>query len=79
MAFPLDALQNLLICPKSGSALILDEASLVSVDPASRLRYQILDDIPILLAEDAKEVPLEEWRSLMSRHGRDPLTGEPRA
>ncbi|GAA3701452.1 hypothetical protein GCM10022377_13830 [Zhihengliuella alba] len=43
-------------CPVTGSALALDGDYLVSVDPAAdgeRVRYPIVDGIPVLLPPDA--------------------------
>jgi uncharacterized protein len=58
MPFDFAVLEDLLICPKSKSELVLDGDSLVSVDPACRLRYAIRDGIPIMLVDEAR--PLDE-------------------
>lgn len=76
MTFDFAAVHDILRCPKSRSALVAEDDSLVSTDPACRLRYKIIDGIPILLADEATELPLAEWSHLMQRHGRCPLTGE---
>ena len=49
MAFDFDLLKEQLVCPLSHAALVLEESSLVSCDPEKRLRYEIRDDIPIML------------------------------
>ena len=77
MAFDFDLLKEQLVCPLSHAALVLEESSLVSCDPEKRLRYEIRDDIPIMLVDEAEEVPAEEWASIMERNGRDPQTGQP--
>ncbi len=77
MAFTQETLEKIkLVCPKTKSALVLDGGGLVSVDPESRLKYAVKDDIPIMLADEAVELSPEEWSDTMSRHGRDPKTGE---
>lgn len=76
MAFNFDALQNVLACPQTKAALVLDGQRLVSVDPGSRLSYPIRDDIPIMLVAEATELPLSEWSEIMQKNNRDPATGE---
>lgn len=61
---------ELLRCPKTKSPLVREGETLVSVDPAWRLRYEIRDDIPILLVSEATELSPEQWREIMQRHGR---------
>ena len=63
----------LLACPLSRADLVLDGATLVSTDPATRRRYRIDDGIPVLLLEEAEALDVEAWRAIMSRCGRDDL------
>ena len=65
----------LLRCPTSGAELVLDAASLVSADPATRLRYAIVDDIPVLRPDAAETLELAAWSAIMQQHGRDATTG----
>jgi uncharacterized protein len=77
MAFTQETLDKIkLVCPKTKAALLLDGASLVSVDPDTRLRYEVKDDIPVMLIDEAVELSSEDWGEVMSRHGRDPQTGQ---
>jgi uncharacterized protein len=76
MTFDPERTLPLIVCPRSHKALILDNGCLVSTDPQTRLRYQIRDGIPVLLVDEAHEVPAEEWSQIMRRHGRDPQTGQ---
>ncbi len=76
MAFNYDALKDILVCPQSKALLVLEGNRLISVDPETRLSYEIRDGIPIMLVDEAGEVPLEEWAAVMQKHGRDPKTGE---
>ena len=50
--------------------LVLDDNTLVSVDKATRRRYKIKDDIPIMLIEESKQVSMEEWTAIMKKHGK---------
>ena len=76
MPFDFESLKNVLACPKSHSPLVLEANALVCVDPECRLRYEIRDDIPCMLVDEATELPPEEWAEVMKRHQRDPETGE---
>ncbi len=76
MSFNYESLKEMLVCPKSKASLVLDGDRLVSVDPQTRLCYEIRDDIPVMLIEEARELPLDEWRAIMQKHGRDAETGE---
>ena len=63
-------LLDILCCPETKADLILDGDTLVSVDKNTRRRYRIEDDIPIMLIEESEQLSLEEWKSIMERHGR---------
>ena len=69
MTFHDNTLEEVLLCPKSKSKLILEEESLTCVDPECRLQFQIRDEIPIMLIEEAIELPVEEWNAVMQKHG----------
>ena len=75
MAFDFSTLEDVLVCPKSKARLVLEGESLVSTDPETRLRYEIRDDIPIMLIDEAVELPRDQWQAIMQRHGRDPASG----
>lgn len=77
MAFDLEALRGILACPQSRSPLVHSGDTLVCVDPECRLSFPIRDDIPNMLIDDATELPLDEWGSIMQTHGRDSQSGEP--
>ena len=76
MSFNPQNLQDIIACPKTKAKLICEGDFLISVDQATRLKYSIIDGIPVMLVEEAIEVPLEEWAEIMKRHKRDPKTGE---
>lgn len=70
MAFNFEKSGSYLVCPKCHSELVKDGDSLVCTNPDVRLKYPILDDIPRLLVEEAKELSPDEWKSVMQRTGR---------
>ena len=52
-------LLNLIICPISGEKLIYDQDQSVLISKKARLMYPIIDGIPMLLASEAKKIPLD--------------------
>ena len=74
----LNSLLELIRCPRCKSALVHDGDWLVSSDPGCRLKYEIKQEIPVLIPEEAVEVGLDEWGDIMARHGRDRETGRVR-
>ncbi len=67
MPFNYDAVKEILRCPKSHSPLLLDGSTLVCTDAACRLKFDIRDDIPILLLDEAEELPQTDWQAVMDR------------
>jgi hypothetical protein len=59
-----------LCCPETKADLVLEGNTLVSVDKNTRRRYRIEDDIPIMLIEESEQLSLEEWKTIMIKHGR---------
>jgi hypothetical protein len=59
-----------LCCPETKADLVLDGNFLVSVDKVTRRRYRIEDDIPIMLIEESEQLSMDEWKSIMQKHGR---------
>ena len=76
MTFDFPALENILICPETRTPLVHDGERLVCVDPNRRLGYPIVDEIPVMLVDEATELPTDEWRTVMQQNGRDADTGE---
>ncbi|MCB9575078.1 MAG: Trm112 family protein [Kofleriaceae bacterium] len=70
-----ESLIAVLACPKSKQPLVYfprgeagdDDASGFLLCPASRLRYRIDDGVPVLLVEEAQEVPAQEVDRLIAR------------
>lgn len=63
-------LLDILCCPETKADLVLDGNTLVSVDKNTRRRYRIEDDIPIMLIDESEQLSMEEWKSIMEKHGR---------
>ena len=59
-----------LCCPETKADLVLDGNFLVSVDKITRRRYRIEDDIPIMLIEESEQLSIDEWKTIMLKHGR---------
>lgn len=72
----LQGLLELIRCPKSKAALIHDGDWLVSTDPGCRLKYEIKQEIPVLIPEEAVELSVDEWGRIMEQHGRQRVTGQ---
>jgi uncharacterized protein len=73
----LQSLLQIIRCPRSKAPLVHEGDWLISSDPACRLKYEIKQEIPVLIPEEATELSVEEWQSLMAKHGRDQTTGQP--
>ncbi|HUG91264.1 MAG TPA: Trm112 family protein [Planctomycetaceae bacterium] len=78
MPFDFNAVKDFLRCPQSKAELVLEDDALVSTSPEARLKYPVRDGIPILLIDDAEQLPPEQWSAIMEKHGRDAATGQPR-
>jgi uncharacterized protein YbaR (Trm112 family) len=63
-------LLDILCCPETKADLVLDGETLVSTDKNTRRRYRIVDDIPIMLIDESEQLSMEEWISIMKRHGK---------
>lgn len=76
-SFNYEAIKDLICCPKTHADLAYTGEALVCCDPAVRLRYPIVDGFPVLLVDEATELPLNDWAAVMRQAGRDPVTGAP--
>jgi len=63
-------LLDVLCCPETKADLVLEGNFLVSTDKATRRRYRIEDDIPIMLVEESEVLSEEDWREVMEKHGK---------
>ena len=60
-------LLEILVCPRTKTALIYDDARQELISRAARLAYPIRDGIPIMLEEEARPLDDEELRVLSRR------------
>ena len=63
-------LLDILCCPETKADLVLEGETLVSTDKNTRRRYRIEDDIPIMLIDESEQLGMEEWKTIMKKHGR---------
>lgn len=66
MDFDFNAVKDILVCPQSKSTLVRRGDTLVCTDEDCRLRYEIQEGIPIMLADDATELSREQWDAVMA-------------
>lgn len=69
------SLLEIIRCPRSKAPLVHDGDWLVSCDPSCRLKYEIKQEIPVLIPEEAVELSVAEWQEVMARHGNNRETG----
>lgn len=72
MAFDAERLLPLIRCPRTKSRLVYTGDAFVCTDPECRLRFEIRDDIPNLIPEDATTLMPEEWHTAMQRAADSP-------
>ena len=60
-------LLDILACPESKQPLVYFEQENFLFCPASRLKYKIVDDIPIMLIDEAERLDEAEAAALMQR------------
>lgn len=63
-----EQLLEILACPQTHAPIVKDGDWIVSTDAATRRRYPIKDEIPVMLIEESEETPEAEWREIMQRH-----------
>ena len=60
-------LLEILVCPRTKTSLVYDEARQELISRAASLAYPIRDGIPIMLEEEARQLDDEEVRALNRR------------
>ena len=63
-------LLDILCCPETKADLVLDGDFLVSTDKATRRRYRIEQDIPVMLIEESEQLDVATWESIMTKYGK---------
>ncbi len=61
-------LLDILCCPETKADLVLEGDSLISTDKATRRKYKIKNDIPIMLIEESVQLSEVEWKQIMIKH-----------
>jgi uncharacterized protein YbaR (Trm112 family) len=64
-------LLEVLVCPRTKTALVYDEARQELISRAARLAYPIRDGIPIMLEDEARPLDDDELRSVGRQRPRD--------
>ena len=67
MLIDLQSYSQLLVCPACRSKLVIDGRSFVCKSHSCRLRYDVKDDIPVMLSDEAKSVAPDEWATIIER------------
>lgn len=67
MSIDLQSYAKLLVCPACRSKLIVDGHRFVCRSETCRLRYDVKDDIPVMLSDEAKPVAPDEWAAIVQR------------
>jgi uncharacterized protein YbaR (Trm112 family) len=60
-------LLEILVCPRTKTSLVYDEAGQQLISRAARLAFPIRDGIPIMLEDEARPLDDEELRALTRR------------
>ncbi len=60
-------LLEILVCPRTKTSLVYDEARQELISRAARLAFPIRDGIPIMLEEEARSLDDDELRALGRR------------
>ena len=60
-------LLELLVCPRTKTSLLYDEAAQELISRAAGLAYPIRDGIPVMLEEEARSLSQEELNALGKR------------
>jgi len=63
-------LLDMLCCPETKADLVLDGNFLVSTDKATRRRYRIENDIPIMLIDESEILDEAVWAEIMKKYGK---------
>ncbi|QDU39319.1 hypothetical protein Mal4_36580 [Maioricimonas rarisocia] len=65
MAFP-DDIGVQFVCPKCRTPVAREPEAFVCQDATCRLKYDIVDDIPRFLVDEAEQLSPERWQQIMN-------------
>jgi len=68
MSFDVSLLNGVLVCTHCRARLIRDQALLICTNDDCRLAFEIRDEIPNMLIEEARTLPLEDWSAARGRN-----------
>lgn len=63
-----EKLLEILACPLLKAPIVLDGEWIVSTDAATRRRYPVKDDIPVMLVDESEEMNESDWKAVMDKH-----------
>lgn len=69
MSIDLQSYAKLLVCPACRSKLVVDGHSFVCRSETCRLRYDVKDDIPVMLPDEAQPIAPDEWAAIIEKAG----------
>ena len=67
MPIDLQSYAQLLVCPACQSKLVVDGHSFVCRAEPCRLRYDVRDDIPVMLSDEAHPIAPDDWAAVIQR------------
>lgn len=67
MSIDLQSYSQLLVCPACQSKLVVDGHSFVCRGEVCRRRYEVKDDIPVMLSDEALTTASDEWAAIIQR------------
>lgn len=67
MFIDLEPFAQLLVCPACRSKLLVDGPSFLCRSESCRLRYEVKDDIPVMLSDEAHSISSDEWSAIVQR------------
>ena len=67
MSIDLQSYSQLLVCPACRSKLVVDGHSFVCRGESCRRRYEVKDDIPVMLSDEALPTAPDDWTAIIQR------------
>jgi uncharacterized protein YbaR (Trm112 family) len=67
MSIDLQSYSQLLVCPACRTKLVVDGHSFVCRSESCRRRYEVKDDIPVMLSDEALPTAIDEWTAIIRK------------
>ncbi len=61
---------EMLVCPESKAAVLVDGNWIYSTDPQTRRRYAIVEGVPNMLIDESETLTEDEFTRVMRKHGK---------